>query len=127
MILPRPGISGYSDVRTLSHEVAEWLNDPFVNNAVPGWSANEECGNDLEVADPLDAPAGSGVQVDGYDLQDTAFFSWFARQSRSVGIRQVHPLRHSRSHRTATGVLRQLLAPPTLWDPGGGAVMIACP
>src|SRR5262249_10139155 len=25
------------DVFVLSHEVAEWLNDPFVNNPVPGW------------------------------------------------------------------------------------------
>ena len=92
LILGRPGISGYSDVRPLSHELAECLNDPFGNTAVPGWSATEECGTYLEVADPLDAPAGSGVQVDGYDLQDTAFFSWFARQSPSIGINDRYTL-----------------------------------
>ena len=49
-------------------------------------SANDFCSHLLEVADPLDPVAGSGVDVKGYDLQDPTFFSWFAHQTPSIGI-----------------------------------------
>jgi hypothetical protein len=83
--------SGYAnDVGALSHELAEWVNDPYVNNAVPSWSVPSEpqygCSSDLEVGDPL---VGVNFSVSGfssYHLQDEAFFSWFARQSPSIGI-----------------------------------------
>lgn len=78
------------DVSALSHELAEWMNDPFVNNVVPNWQSpiapQYGCNNFLEVGDPL---VGVLFTVNGYDsshLQDEAFFSWFARQSPSIGI-----------------------------------------
>ncbi len=85
-----PGIFGTTpieDVHALSHEVAEWLNDPFTNNAAPNWSVPSEpqygCNGDLEVGDPL---VGIALTVNGYHPQDMTFFSWFARQAPSIGI-----------------------------------------
>ena len=87
-----PGIfTGTEDITALSHEVAEWYNDPFVNNTVPSWSVPSQpqygCSSMLEVGDPL---AGVDFQVTtkgkAYHPQDIAFFSWFARQAPSIGI-----------------------------------------
>ena len=74
-----------ADVVGLSHEIAEWYNDPFGANAVPPWDAppNYPCNGVLEVGDPL---VGTTFMQDGYHLQDEAFLSWFARQVPSMGI-----------------------------------------
>jgi hypothetical protein len=78
----------FADVSTLSHEVSEWLHDPFLSSVVPSWSSplapQYGCSNLLETGDPL-----VGVQFDenGYQLQDEAFLSWFAHQSPSIGLR----------------------------------------
>lgn len=74
------------NISPLSHEVSEWLNDPFYNNYVPRWVSPETgaCGNDeLEVGDPV---TNYSVNVGGYVLQDEAFYSWFSRQNPSFGI-----------------------------------------
>ncbi|MDQ2904261.1 MAG: hypothetical protein M3Y81_11975 [Chloroflexota bacterium] len=84
-----PGIFSVpiEDVNALSHEVSEWYNDPFVSNAVPPWSVPSEpqygCTNLLEVGDPL---VGVVFTVNGYHLQDEAYFSWFARQKPAIGF-----------------------------------------
>lgn len=77
------------DVSALSHELAEWMNDPFTNNIVPNWispiAPQYGCNNYLEVGDPL---VGVTFTVSGFSsshLQDEAFFSWFARQTKSIG------------------------------------------
>lgn len=53
---PRP-TRGLSDIHALSHEVAEWLDDPFVNNAVQPWVADSApqygCTDVLETGDPV--------------------------------------------------------------------------
>jgi hypothetical protein len=74
-----------ADVAALSHEIAEWYNDPFGVNAVPSWEAppSYPCNPLLEVGDPL---AGTTFVQDGYHLQDAAFLSWFARQVPSIGM-----------------------------------------
>jgi hypothetical protein len=50
------GVTG-SDTVILSHELAEWVNDPFVNNPTPAWGNTGQvvgaCQNNLEVGDPL--------------------------------------------------------------------------
>ena len=86
-----PGVEGGfgDDVGAFSHELGEWLNDPFVNNTVPNWVVPPTggCQGNLEVGDPL---VGTNFSVSGYPtyhLQDLAFFSWFARQSPSIGIK----------------------------------------
>lgn len=77
----------FANTDALSHEISEWYNDPFGNNAVPPWSVPSQpqygCTSVLEVGDPL---VGIGFDKNGYHLQDEAFFSWFARQSPSIGI-----------------------------------------
>jgi hypothetical protein len=84
-----PGVfgPGSDDVTALSHEVAEWMNDPFVNNTVPAWSVPSEpqygCSDLLETGDPL---VGVNFTVNGYHLQDEAFLPWFARESPSPSI-----------------------------------------
>jgi hypothetical protein len=74
----------------LSHEVSEWLADPFTTNTVPAWqsplpfaSGFYGCQSLLETGDPL---VDVGFGVNGYQLQDEAFLSWFAHQVPSIGI-----------------------------------------
>jgi hypothetical protein len=72
------------DTEIVSHEVEEWLADPFVTNIVPPWSAPfYGCSSLLETGDPL---IGVEFEKDKYHLQDEAFLSWFARQIPSIGI-----------------------------------------
>jgi hypothetical protein len=86
--------SGYSlgDVSILSHELAEWADDPFVNNATPPWGHTGQvsgCSPLLEVGDPLTFTLlGTVKGADGftYHLQETAFFSWFFGEVPSLGI-----------------------------------------
>ncbi|HVA33563.1 MAG TPA: hypothetical protein VNG31_05410 [Candidatus Baltobacteraceae bacterium] len=73
-------------MKPLSHEIAEWLSDPFYDNAVASWISPESgaCGGSLlEVGDPV---TKYSVKADGYLMQDETFFSWFARQRPSIGI-----------------------------------------
>lgn len=70
------------DVSALSHEVGEWMDDPFINN--PG------CGGLLEDGDPLEnRPNFGGVPyaLNGftYNLQDLVFLQYFG-QSPSTSV-----------------------------------------
>jgi hypothetical protein len=88
VIVELPGILHSTDV--LSHEVSEWLHDPFLNNITPNWesplplaAAVYGCDNLLETGD---AASDLAFDVGAYQLQDEAFLSWFARQVPSIGI-----------------------------------------
>jgi len=97
----------------LSHEVLEWMDDPFVRgmrvqgqaeflaNSAPAWrspfyAGGTICGSTLEVADPLEGDGtvfGSPVAAVGpssggtvFLLADGAYLSWFARQQPSTAI-----------------------------------------
>ena len=73
-------------VTHMAHEVAEWMNDPFYTNVVPKWVTpmHTSCGGSkLEVGDPL---AGVIYMVNGYQVEDMTFYSWFARDTPSLGI-----------------------------------------
>ena len=93
---PSPGIfgGGFADVAVLSHEVAEWIDDPFGTNFVEPWGmpqAPQTCfSNVLEVGDAIEGYSNAAftVSLNGktYHVQDEAFFSWFARQSPSIGL-----------------------------------------
>lgn len=75
-----------NSVEALSHEVAEWFNDPFYTNDVPKWLQPGETacgGSQLEVGDPVTQYV---FRVGGFGMQDEAFYSWFSRQSPSIGI-----------------------------------------
>ncbi len=82
-----------ADVSTINHEVAEWANDPFVNNIVPLWmypppnDPRTICADNpfLEVGDPQgNGPTFSDfptivVPIDGvdYHLQQIVLLQWF--------------------------------------------------
>jgi len=78
------------DVAVGSHELAEWLDDPYTINPTPAWGHTGQvggCQNNLEVGDPL---SGTFFEMDvngmTYHPQELAFFSWFFDQSPSIGI-----------------------------------------
>jgi hypothetical protein len=78
------------DTSVMSHEIAEWLDDPNGMNPVPAWGAEGQvaagsCQNNLEVGDPLSpgfsTPTNpfSVLMPNGvtYTLQELTYFSWF--------------------------------------------------
>jgi hypothetical protein len=84
-------IDGFPDVAALSHELAEWYDDPFVNNATPPWGHTGQvdgCQANLEVGDPLSGSLQEVLMPNGltYHPQELAFFSWFFNQVPSLGI-----------------------------------------
>lgn len=87
--------SNTANVSVLSHELAEWYDDPFVNNATPRWGHTGQvtgCQASLEVGDPLsghvfDVPMPNGLT---YHLQELAFFSWFFDQVPSLGLKGLY-------------------------------------
>lgn len=80
------------DVTVLSHEIAEWYDDPLVNNATPLWGhigQVDGCQGNLEVGDPLTGSPSFEIEMPNgftYHPQETAFFSWFYNQVSSLGI-----------------------------------------
>jgi hypothetical protein len=82
--------SPIEDIHALSHELGEWMDDPFGNNPTPGWSAGQAagtCQKNLEVGDPVTGIAFN-VPLNGmtYHPEDLVFLSWFARQSPSTAV-----------------------------------------
>jgi hypothetical protein len=86
------------DIHALSHEIAEWADDPFVNNTVEPWltptAPQYGCTGILETGDPVVAigfakgtntyfqgPNPNGTQsADGYyHPEDEVFLPWFMR------------------------------------------------
>ena len=82
---------GVADINALSHEVAEWMDDPTGTNPTPPWGHTGQvsgCQSNLEVGDPLSDNEFSpviGLNGFAYHPQELAFFSWFFRQSPSIG------------------------------------------
>jgi len=83
----------FKDTYTASHEVGEWINDPFGTNPAPLWGHTGQvsgCQGDLEVGDPLSGRTAQPLRIampNGftYHLQELAFFSWFFG-APSVGV-----------------------------------------
>jgi hypothetical protein len=80
------------DVNSISHEVGEWMNDPFGNNPTPAWGHIGQvpgCQNNPEVGDPLSGtlapPMFNPANKFTYHMQELAFFSWFYG-APSVGV-----------------------------------------
>jgi hypothetical protein len=86
------------DIHALSHEIAEWADDPFVNNTVQPWltptAPQYGCTGILETGDPVvgigftmgvntyqQGPNPNGTQsADGYyHPEDEVFLPWFMR------------------------------------------------
>ncbi len=91
-----------ADVSTLNHEVAEWVDDPYIDNHTPQWAfppKNEVCfGEGLEVGDPI----GNGpdfalfptipVRLNGYTyhLQNLSTLQWFSREVPSSAFKGIY-------------------------------------
>jgi hypothetical protein len=82
--------NGFSDVAGTSHEVDEWMDDPFGSNATAPWGHIGQvtgCQANLEVGDPLSGTIFAvKIGTFTYHVQELAFFSWFFRQSPSIGV-----------------------------------------
>jgi hypothetical protein len=82
-----------SAISTMSHEVAEWMDDPLGLNATPAWGHIGQvtgCQTNLEVGDPMSGTSFPSVTMPNgvtYIPQELAFFSWFYRQSPSIGVK----------------------------------------
>jgi hypothetical protein len=94
-----PGTLGLplEDVLPLSHEVAEWLNDPFVGGfqgvnwippaVLPGQGG--ACIPNFETGDPLEAPSVAFTKVTNgttYHLQDEVFLPWYLQANSSFSV-----------------------------------------
>ncbi len=85
-------MAGVKDISVLSHEVAEWMDDPLVdgvdNNTTPWGNVGQVagCQTNLEVGDPLSGTL-QRTSLNGrtWHPQELAFFSWFYHQSPSIG------------------------------------------
>jgi hypothetical protein len=87
-----PGVfsnADIADVLPLSHEISEFVNDPFINNWVPAWQYPDgsHCGPNLETGDPievLDHPAYPvTIGSTTYHPQTEALLQWFTRTAPS--------------------------------------------
>jgi len=87
------------DVQGLSHEVGEWLNDPFVGALVVGGvnlippavlpGQGGECIINYESADPVEALPVGFTQVTGgrtWHLTDQVFLPWYLHTSPSFSV-----------------------------------------
>lgn len=91
-----PGIfanPSFVDVLAFSHEVAEWMNDPFVDNATPPWLALGPapfCQGNLETGDVIEELNNAAflVPLNGvtFHVQTEALLPWFERQSPSTAV-----------------------------------------
>jgi hypothetical protein len=81
-----------ADVTPMSHEISEWMNNPFGSNLVPEWQVpnSSGCQNNLETGDPLATMPNSGypVVIDGftYHPQSQVLLQWFQRGAASDAI-----------------------------------------
>jgi hypothetical protein len=77
--------SGFYGLAPMSHELAEWLANPYLINEAPRWTepSNPQygCSSELEVGDPL---VGKVLTVAKQVYQDEAYLSFFARQKPST-------------------------------------------
>ncbi|HEV2494194.1 MAG TPA: hypothetical protein VG204_14100 [Terriglobia bacterium] len=73
--IPKTGVFA-EDVAALSHEVGEWVDDPFVNNGAPNTGG---CSGNLEVGDSLvEHDYGYVLSGFNYHLQDLVFLDYFS-------------------------------------------------
>lgn len=83
-----------ADIHALSHEVGEWLNDPFVHNFAPAWSVPFEpqygCSGILEVGDPLVGYSPNFAST-GWHPQDLILAPWFMRPSTAPANGYTYP------------------------------------
>jgi hypothetical protein len=80
---------GIADIHALSHEVSEWMDDPFVNNVVQPWQTPTApqygCTPVLETGDPVvgvwfPLPGNPDAAANNvWHPEDEVFANWFSR------------------------------------------------
>jgi hypothetical protein len=79
-----------TDIGVLTHEIAEWMDDPVGPNTTPAWGHTGQvsgCQSNLEVGDPLTGTSMTvTVPAGTYHPQENAFFSWFFPPGPSIGV-----------------------------------------
>jgi hypothetical protein len=85
------------DVAALTHELGEATDDPLGANGTPAWGHVGQvsgCQSNLEVGDPLTDTLFGPITLGGftYHPQELAFFSWFYRQTPSLGTGGLYSL-----------------------------------
>jgi hypothetical protein len=87
---------GVADIHSLSHEVSEWMDDPFTNNAVQPWTAPTApqygCTSLLETGDPVEGVWFPIVKDPNqpnivWHPEEEVFLNWFARDGEDAGLR----------------------------------------
>ena len=77
--------SKYYGLVTMTHELAEWLADPLLDNVVPRWTERSNpqygCSTALEVGDPL---VGRVLVIGKQLYQDEAYLAFFSREKPST-------------------------------------------
>jgi|RhiMetdeSRZDD1v2_1073273.scaffolds.fasta_scaffold20197_7 PA domain-containing protein len=95
-----PAGVGFVDVVPLSHEVAEWLNDPFVGAAIVSGGINwippavlpgqgGTCITNFETGDPLESVPYTFTKVTNattYHLQDEVTLPWYLHTTPSFSV-----------------------------------------
>ena len=96
------------DVQSLSHEVAEWLNDPFVGSLTVGFvnlvppallpGQGGACIINFETGDPLEAPPAVFTKTTNgtvYHLQDEVFLPWYLHTTPSFSVNGWYSLQNT--------------------------------
>lgn len=96
---PRIPFFRHPDTAILSHEVLEWLDDPFDDNFTPGWNfafvdyprcLSQITADELEVGDVFEFTPAGFVEINTangvYHLQEGAFLDYFTRKSSSRSV-----------------------------------------
>jgi probable HAF family extracellular repeat protein len=96
-----PLASGFPDVYVLSHEILEWMDDPFTDNYTPGWNIPfiepfERCNSGflarglLEVGDPVAFFPEAAVTLPAasfdYHVTEAMFIDFYTRSPRSRSV-----------------------------------------
>jgi hypothetical protein len=92
---PAP-FAGLSDINSLSHEISEWMTNPFGGNVVQPYrvplAPPGTCGSLLESGDVVAGvwfpmPGNPNAAAGGvWHPQDEAFLNWFARNGQAAGL-----------------------------------------
>jgi hypothetical protein len=83
---------GVVDIDTLSHEIAEWVDDPLGKNQTPPWGhvgQQKGCQHNWEVGDPLSGTNFPSIKMTNgmtYHPQELAFYSWYYNAPATASI-----------------------------------------
>jgi hypothetical protein len=83
------------DGDSVSHEIAEWMDDPLGTNKVPAWGhigQQSNCQSNWENGDPLSGTLMPAITLGGveFHMQELAFFNWFFAKNGAISVGAGH-------------------------------------